>query len=190
MEFLSLIIRITLITLFISTSLSKFHNIDQHALIIKEYKILPNRFVYVFAKLEVYTEFSVGIFLALGLFPKLTAGMATFLLLIYTLAISINLLRGRRNISCGCGGIAGNHHLSWLLVLRNVIFICIAAFLIINPSNHLSVYNVVLGQPLTDVFNIEYVGAAIITIAFIVIFQILTDLIKVRKRCAELLSDR
>jgi hypothetical protein len=53
--------------------------------------------------------------------PALTQSGATLacaLLLLYALAMAINLLRGRREIDCGCGG--ESQHISWTLVARNV----------------------------------------------------------------------
>ncbi|QLI76603.1 MauE/DoxX family redox-associated membrane protein [Bacillus pumilus] len=44
----------------------------------------------------------------------------TALLCIYTGAVTFNLLRGHRNISCGCGGLLENDHLHWGIVIRNV----------------------------------------------------------------------
>lgn len=54
-----------------------------------------------------------------------TAGLLimTILLLIYTAGISINLLRGRRDIDCGCSGPASRHELSGWLVLRNLVLL-------------------------------------------------------------------
>jgi hypothetical protein len=58
------------------------------------------------------------------------AACATSLLLTgYTLAIAINLLRGRVYVSCGCGlsnSAADGQSLSWGLVLRNILLVLIA----------------------------------------------------------------
>lgn len=45
------------------------------------------------------------------------------LLLVYTAGISINLLKGRRDIDCGCNGPAARQVISGWLVLRNMIFL-------------------------------------------------------------------
>lgn len=45
--------------------------------------------------------------------------LATGLLLMYALAIGLNVWRGRRHIDCGCGGPAQT--VSWQLVLRNLL---------------------------------------------------------------------
>lgn len=47
-------------------------------------------------------------------------------LAIYTAGIGINLLRGRRNIDCGCSGPASRHELSGWLVSRNLILLSLA----------------------------------------------------------------
>ena len=49
--------------------------------------------------------------------------LATALFTLYGLAIAINLLRGRRDIDCGCGG--DGTPISWTLVLRNVVLVAL-----------------------------------------------------------------
>ena len=51
---------------------------------------------------------------------------AAVLLALYTLAISANLLRGRRDIDCGCSGPAIRETLSGWLVIRNTSLLAIA----------------------------------------------------------------
>jgi hypothetical protein len=53
------------------------------------------------------------------------AGVAG-LLALYTLAIAWNLLRGRRDIDCGCGGPLGRRRISEALVARNAVLIAAA----------------------------------------------------------------
>jgi hypothetical protein len=51
------------------------------------------------------------------------------LLIVYAAALATNLLRGRRQIDCGCGlsGAAGGEQpLSWWLVARNVVLASLA----------------------------------------------------------------
>lgn len=64
-------------------------------------------------------EVSCALALAWG-GSRLVGGYAAGLLLVsYGAAIAVNLLRGRREIDCGCGGTA--EALSWSLVVRNAI---------------------------------------------------------------------
>jgi len=72
------------------------------------------------------------------------------LLLVYALAISINLFRGRRDIDCGCGGPAIRQELSAGLVLRNLLLL-ILVLLAAEPSadralNWLDLLAIVLGS--------------------------------------------
>ena len=45
------------------------------------------------------------------------------LLFVYAASIGTNLLRGRRDIDCGCNGPASKQLLSWWLVARNLVFL-------------------------------------------------------------------
>jgi len=54
------------------------------------------------------------------------AWLASAVLSVVTTAVVVNLLRGRRDIDCGCGGPEGAQHLSWGLVLRNALLIAAA----------------------------------------------------------------
>jgi uncharacterized protein (DUF58 family) len=53
---------------------------------------------------------------------RLGSVLALLLLTLYTAAIGINLLRGRRDIDCGCAGPAVRQTLSARLLLRNLVF--------------------------------------------------------------------
>lgn len=51
---------------------------------------------------------------------------AAALFLVFTGGVTINLLRGRRDISCGCFGTDHDRKLSWGLVMRNGLLILLA----------------------------------------------------------------
>jgi hypothetical protein len=50
---------------------------------------------------------------------------AAMLLVVYAVAIGVNLLRGRRDIDCGCAGPASRRPIAWSLVARNVVLAAI-----------------------------------------------------------------
>ncbi|USG67271.1 DoxX family membrane protein [Brevibacillus ruminantium] len=120
MDELILFLRVMLGTLFISAAVTKIGDLEKYTLIIKEYKILPEFTLYLFVRFKLVAEITTGVFILVGLYLPFMYLIACFLMLLYTLAITINLLRGRREISCGCGGMAGNHQLSWTLTIRNL----------------------------------------------------------------------
>ncbi len=54
---------------------------------------------------------------------KVGGVFAIALLSIVTAAVATNLLRGKDDIGCGCGGIEDEQKISWALVLRNLFLI-------------------------------------------------------------------
>jgi hypothetical protein len=67
---------------------------------------------------------------ALLLWPaqRATGALAAIALMaIFSLAIAINLARGRRDVDCGCGGASGRQTLSWWLLVRNAALALLAA---------------------------------------------------------------
>jgi hypothetical protein len=65
--------------------------------------------------------------------------LAAALLVVYTAAITINLVRGRRDIDCGCGGGAGQP-LGWWLVGRNGMLVAAALVCLLPPRPRPSVW--------------------------------------------------
>lgn len=120
-ELIFLSIRIIISVIFISSSITKIFNMTSHIAKVRQYKIIPNKVVKTFSILETIIELIASILLIIGLYFKLSAFILIFLLVVYTIAISINLIRGNINFDCGCGGIVGNHQLSWKLVMRNLL---------------------------------------------------------------------
>lgn len=118
MEELAMFCRLVLAAVFLSAGFAKLGKWEHHRVIVEEYQIMPLRLVPLFVRGEVWLEVLAGLLLLLGV--GVGSWLAGLLLISYTLAIGINLLRGRNRISCGCGGVVGDHQLSWWLVLRNL----------------------------------------------------------------------
>ncbi|MBO1628368.1 MauE/DoxX family redox-associated membrane protein [Bacillus arachidis] len=111
--------------IFVTSSLSKFLKFEQHYVTVHAYNIVPESTSRLFAWFDSIIELVIGICLLIGFALKINLIFSMFLLLIYTLAITINLFRGRTNIDCGCGGVVGDGKISNKLVFRNVIMITI-----------------------------------------------------------------
>ena len=114
-----------------------------------EYRLIPLQLSGLVAVFLILAEFLAAI---LVLIPAVRmAGLLAMaaLLLIYTAGIGINLLRGRRDIDCGCSGPASRHELSGWLVLRNLVLLSLvlltASPLIHRPMNWLDVVVVLSG---------------------------------------------
>ncbi|WP_306426558.1 MauE/DoxX family redox-associated membrane protein, partial [Achromobacter xylosoxidans] len=85
-------------------ALEKLRDMAGFAAIVSAYRILPGGWSSAFAWLFVLTEALAG---ALLLVPSRQAAGAQLALLVLaaaTLALAFNLVRGHRDIDCGCGG--------------------------------------------------------------------------------------
>jgi uncharacterized membrane protein YphA (DoxX/SURF4 family) len=96
-----LIFRLVLGATFIYASLDKIAHPEQFAKIVYNYKILPGSLINIFAVTLPWVEFLAGCLLILGVFTESASLLLSFLLVIFVIAISINLLRGV-NLNCGC----------------------------------------------------------------------------------------
>lgn len=103
MDDLAVWFRFVLAFLFLSTAWSKHKKMAEHIGIVRDYQILPARLTEPFAKAETYVELLLGVLLFLGLFQPIAVAGAVMMLLVYTVAIVLNLRRGRTEMSCGCG---------------------------------------------------------------------------------------
>jgi methylamine utilization protein MauE len=86
--------------------------------VIRNYRLVPHGLVPLTAVAVVVCEACAALGLVLPQTRAPAALLACALLLIYAAAMGINLLRGRTNINCGCGGAAEG--ISGLHVLRNL----------------------------------------------------------------------
>jgi hypothetical protein len=104
---------------------------DVFAGALQAYQLLPAGAVTAVARLLPWVEIAIGAALLAPASrdPALWAFAA--LILVYAVAMAVNLWRGRRQIDCGCGGEV--HPLSWALVLRNAV-LAGAALLVAGPT--------------------------------------------------------
>ncbi len=138
-------VRLLLGVLLLSVGVSKLAHPRQFQRGIQDYHILPSLLE---KKLALAALLSFGIPLAellagLGLLsgfwlvPAIVLAIALFV--VFSAAITINLVRGRHDLSCHCGGIVGNHLISWWLVGRNGLLIVGLGFLLVTPPDSVTV---------------------------------------------------
>lgn len=112
-----------------------WHKLADHALFrvtLADYGLLPEGAVATVAVLLIIAEASIAIGLVIPATRTLAALGAAALLALYAAAIAINLRRGHVTIDCGCGG--PGHGLSWLLVVRNLGLVLVAALAALTPG--------------------------------------------------------
>jgi uncharacterized membrane protein YphA (DoxX/SURF4 family) len=86
--------------------------------VVSRYELLPRRWHRTTAYVILSAELVCALSLLAGLGTKPVALIASLLFLLFSVGISVNLLLGRGDISCGCFGTSSNL-LSWSLVIRN-----------------------------------------------------------------------
>ncbi|MFK7830332.1 MAG: MauE/DoxX family redox-associated membrane protein [Congregibacter sp.] len=114
---LQLIIAVSLSLLFISAASHKRSDRHRFAAQLEAYELLPKSFAAPVAAALPWFELAAGLLLLIPASRPIAGVVACGLLVIYAMAILVNLLRGRHDIDCGCGGTA--QPLSYWLVLRN-----------------------------------------------------------------------
>lgn len=87
--------------LFIYASIDKIVNPHAFARIIHNYKLVPGIFIYAMAITFPWIEIIAGLFLVAGIFKRTAAIVLSGMLIIFSIAISINLIRGFK-FDCGC----------------------------------------------------------------------------------------
>jgi uncharacterized membrane protein YphA (DoxX/SURF4 family) len=119
-------LRAALALLFASAATHKLRDLRSFEAALSNYELLPRRTTAIAAEVVIGAELSVALsLLALGGSGPALAAAA--LLGVYTVAIAINLGRGRI-IECGCAGPARRQHLSAALLARNGAIIVVVLF--------------------------------------------------------------
>jgi putative oxidoreductase len=97
------LIRITLGLIFIYAGAEKISNLDDFALSISNYRLLPTSLLNFFAITLPWIEIVAGILLLFGISVKENSAIIFAMLSVFTIAIIISLFRGL-SIDCGCFG--------------------------------------------------------------------------------------
>jgi hypothetical protein len=97
--------------------------------VVANYRLLPDRLVTPFALALPCLEIAVALGLLLPTTRSVAALLAAALLLLFALAMAVNLLRGRRDIDCGCAIGRLRERIGWPLVTRNLLLTLVALVL-------------------------------------------------------------
>lgn len=107
--------------IFLLAAWQKLRDLDGFEAALANYAILPESAVPLAVRVLPVLESSAAVALLVESSRGFGALSVLGLLTVVTAAVVINLLRGRREIDCGCGGADSHQPLSWGLVLRNVL---------------------------------------------------------------------
>lgn len=123
------VLRGALALLLVATAFEKVRDFSAFRVAVRGYELLPERFIAWVAVALAGCEALLGFALATPAAWELRefallASAALFAL--YGFAITVNLVRGRRDIDCGCAGPAARQPLSEWLLVRNAVLIAMA----------------------------------------------------------------
>jgi uncharacterized membrane protein YphA (DoxX/SURF4 family) len=102
---------------------SKFFRFAAFKDAIAAYGLVPARFASPLSRTIPFVEVATGLFLTLGFLVGAALVLAAGLLLVFSMAMTINLVKGSR-IPCGCLG--ARNQISWGLVVRNLALVGLA----------------------------------------------------------------
>ena len=112
---------------FVTAGFHKCQAPAEFATTLRNYKILPEALIRQCVYLLPVAEIMTGVALLIPAVARLAAVAAGALLTAYIFAIGVNLLRGRRNIDCGCGGPQQKQTISEWMIARNGLLLFLAA---------------------------------------------------------------
>lgn len=136
-----LVLRLLLGLILLSGAVSKLAHPRRFQQGLRDYRLLPSLLesrlrlstVLSFALPVVELLAGLGVLGGLLLTPALFLTFGLFVL--FSGAIFINLMRGRYNLSCHCGGIVGEHRISWWLLGRNAFLLLGLLLLLFTPPD-------------------------------------------------------
>jgi uncharacterized membrane protein YphA (DoxX/SURF4 family) len=130
-----LALRTGLAVMFVFAGASKLAHLPAFSTAIAEYRIVPVKLQGAAAAALAVLEVLVGLGLLVGLqFAALLGGMV---LLAFSVAVSINLFRGRA-FDCGCG-FGSDTPISWSLVARDLALAGLAGLVFMGPASSLAI---------------------------------------------------
>jgi hypothetical protein len=122
----------TFALLFASAALHKVRDLPVFAELLRAYRVLPPALALPWA--PPLLEGLIAAALLLPASRRAAALGGALLLVLYALALALNLHRGRRDLSCGCGGFAERRPIAPWMVARNVLLAGVLAALALPPG--------------------------------------------------------
>ena len=126
-----LVLSTSLALLFFTAAMHKLNSSARFRAQLAAYELVPSAILPGLARAIPVAEMAVVFLILVPITRPWAGALATSLLASYSVAMAINLLRGRDDIDCGCGG--QPQMLSYWLLLRNAALI-VGCFLLVIPG--------------------------------------------------------
>lgn len=143
------------------SGMSKIADVNGFMEVLRNLRILPSRVVRVASVGIPISELMLGGILAFGEHgTKVSAALASVLLILFSVVIGHDLLHGR-SIECGCFGILRKNRTSWWNIVRNMLLIASLLIVYSSYNAHLSHW----GQGISAIFLLSTVSVGISLLA-------------------------
>jgi len=127
---LDLTLRLSLAGLFLAAAAHKLSDLRRFRATLEGYDLLPAPLVAPASVAVPGAEIAAALLLFIG-----SGGGAAILLLFYAAVIAVSLLRGRREIDCGCFGFGERQTIVWGLVGRNLLLVAVSLATFVPSSD-------------------------------------------------------
>ncbi len=118
---------------FIYSGLMKLFNLEGFVIVVANYKLIPTIFIKPFAYLLPFIELGFGTMFLLGMRYRIVRHTLSGLLIIFIIALTVNLIRGI-NVECGCFSVISDQKSKSsemiLFIIRDIVFL--SMFIIYN----------------------------------------------------------
>lgn len=142
----------------------KLRDLSMFQAAVEAYDLIPLANARFFSAAYAIIELTVAVFLISNFAPSTSVVSAMILMSVTTFAISINLLKGNTDVSCGCGGIEDEQRLSWTLVSRNAAIISLLCICLFDTRYRtydlLDSFNLILGS--TSIYVVYLLSSQLI----------------------------
>ena len=121
--------------IFVISGVIKISNPQEFIETVNNFKMLPPATVNLFVIIIPWVEFASGLLLMFNIFPKETAAIITGLVIIFTIAIVVAMIRSL-TFSCGCFGDIFPQDLGFLKILENLVLLGLTINILINTQEN------------------------------------------------------
>jgi|SRR5208282_2509354 len=128
-------ISIALAVVFGASAAIKFADFGEFRAAVENYRIVPRAFEASVAAIVPIAELAGAVGIVIPRTRDAAAATLLILVAVFTVAIVVNLMRGRLHVDCGCFGPALRQPLSWWLPARNAILMALAAIAILPTAD-------------------------------------------------------
>lgn len=160
----TLALRTFLALLFLTAAWSKLSHAEEFYGVVRNFRLLPDAASRIVARGLPVLEVLVAVGLVVRPFTALAATLAAMLLLIFAVALGINVLRGRTWIDCGCLRQGMKQPVSGWLVARNLglAALALAVAAVLPGVGEASVIDITTGLMAGATAMLIYLGASLL----------------------------